>query len=395
MVLLGRLAHALAVVGALMAMLAGCTSADPADTVTEPVQVDDSGEEPELQIPEAGDAAYCAENQWLAACGPVLEDLSDAEFCDLLPDDLFCERFFDPDADTRDATAEPRATPVESAGAVDDGGTADAGPIRVVPPSGDDDDDTMVVAIDPLLRRDDGMCLPADRLQVEGDIDYDVAYQVVDGQLGNVCHGIPDGQIEVAWRILSELSPPEYLTELAVFAGFFDNRNNGRRAFVRPVGDRRAPEFLMGINLVSLDDDEYTVFAMAHEMSHVLTQRTGQLDPTISPADCPTIHSGNGCHLRGSILERWAAEFWTAERPADIEERCEEDAGLLTSYAATNPHEDFAESFAAAVVGFRPENGGHDDRFAFIAADPVLRQFVARGQTQGYESPRFILGVCG
>ena len=136
-----------------------------------------------------GSEAYCLEFPGDAACDEFFDSLTDEEFCAIVPADEFCDERFDvaplpspipPDTDARRDEPTPEAT----TGAPADGSIAVAG-------------------IDPTLTRADGQCLPDDASSDQDGIEYNLAYQVVDGQLGAICFGSPDETVEWAWGVLA------------------------------------------------------------------------------------------------------------------------------------------------------------------------------------------------
>ncbi len=226
-----------------------------------------------------------------------------------------------------------------------------------VPPSGE---------YDPSLTRDDVDCSEAALAGDGGEFAnaFVSAHFVVDGTLGQVCFGEEDPLLLETWDLLSTITPSSDREPLALLAGFDmggGTEEGATLAFVNVVGDGDGTAFQMSMNLPASDADpvDFAV-TVAHEFSHILTGEFEQLDREADPATCDTYDNGEGCFLPGAYLDEWVAEFWPPDlldqidpEAVDDEEgaldRCDLDPGFLGAYAATNPDEDFAESFAAFV----------------------------------------------
>ena len=103
-------------------------------------------------------------------------------------------------------------------------------------------------------------------------------------------------------------------------------------------------------------------YVLIHEFAHLMTLHRSQVPPVTNrnavrvQQNCETYFSGEGCSRPGSILNRFVQQFWPT---AHVEIA---DTGFrhglaqrfpnsfVTTYAATNPGEDIAESFAIFVT---------------------------------------------
>ena len=365
-------------------------------------EVDDEGlDGPEPDDVEAADdqsdAEYCPSNPDDASCDEWFDSLSDAEYCRVLPDDEFCAELADDEADDQ-ADQDDQA---EQSDQDDDAGE----------PESEGDDEPQVVTgpgsiatagIDPSLTRDDGQCLPDDEAESdESGVEFNLAYQVVNGELGAVCFGSPDETVEGAWKVLADLVPPGQLRDLAVFAGFSSAETEGvTLAFVQRLDDD-GTQFLMAVNIAETqaDPDEATL-TMAHEFTHVFTALPGEIDRFIEPEDCTTFDNGEGCYRDDSILNEWFQTFWpnapgdpTAE--AEGEQRCSLDAGFFGSYAASTPEEDFAEAFSAYVLRVEAKTDGQQQRLDWIDRQPGLREYRDRAIALGYGPQAHNFDRCG
>lgn len=218
-------------------------------------------------------------------------------------------------------------------------------------------------------------------------------HYVVDGVLGEPCLG-EDERLLRAWEWLRLIAAPEDLVGLILLAGF--DAPSDLLAYVEALS---TPDggvaFQMTVNLGEAEaDDVELALTMAHELTHVFTGLDTQLDRGADESQCSTYFEGEGCYLPNSFIARWIDEFW-GDWIADIDpvnpddeaalERCIADPSFLGSYAATNPEEDFAESFSAFVFSVPVEEPGLIAKYEFFAADPFLAAFRTRVQEAGIE----------
>lgn len=127
----------------------------------------------------------------------------------------------------------------------------------------------------------------------------------------------------------------------------------------------------------NLQNEKDLQATLIHEYAHIMTLHAGQLDE--SSSSCNTYNPGEGCLEDSSYLYSFYDEFWkgeiadayaTVENSCDLEsgEECDEldnfyfkfEDNFVSDYAATNPAEDIAESFANYVLitdlsSFTPE----------------------------------------
>lgn len=339
----------------------------------EPDDVDLSGAD------GASDAEYCPTNPDDASCDEWFDSLSDAEYCQALPDDEFCEDI---------AGAEP-----------DEGEQAsgDSEPQVVTGPGS-----IAVAGIDPSLTREDDLCLPEEEAESDqSGVEFNLAYQVVNGELGAVCFGSPDAVVEGAWKVLADLVPPGQLRDLAVFAGFSSVESDSvTLAFVQRLDDD-GTQYLMAVNIAETeaDPDEATL-TMAHEFTHVFTALPGEIDRFIAAEDCTSFDNGEGCYRDDSILNEWFDAFWQTAPgdpmvESDGEQRCELDSGFFGSYAASTPEEDFAEAFSAYVLRVEARTDGQQQRLDWIDQQAGLREYRDRAIALGYGPQAHNFDPCG
>lgn len=147
-------------------------------------------------------------------------------------------------------------------------------------------------------------------------------------------------------------------------------------------------------------DAETMTATVAHEMGHVLSLGKGEVDQT-PPDDCRTWVVSGGCAHAGGILDRWLTAQWPdallerwdetvadADLDTDAGQRVLEDFvdahpdTFVDDYAATDPTEDFAETFSLwCVLGEDGEDGSDavHARLHDIASDPSVTSVTGAG----------------
>lgn len=233
----------------------------------------------------------------------------------------------------------------------------------------------------------------AEALGDDDTAQFSVANFVVDGELGAVCFGDADSDdanvVAEAWRQLAVIAPQGQLGDLGLFGGFQgdDSADEVTLAYVNTIDDD-GTLFQMSINIQSsIDDPDELLLTMAHEFSHVFTGLNTQLDRSDEAFDrCDTYFNGEGCYLPDSLMFAWIQEFWAnglideidpevEASIADGQDRCDRNAGFFGAYAASNPEEDFAESFSAYVFRIEPATDAQRAKLDWIGQQPGLAEF--------------------
>lgn len=249
--------------------------------------------------------------------------------------------------------------------------------------------------VDLSLTRDDVDCSPE---WIGSDEEtFTTAHVVVDGVLGAPCLGDVDDTLLEAWEALTVIAPTLALADLGLFGGFTGDPDSDEvtLAFVNAMDDD-GTLFQMSINLDAYRDDaDQSYLTMAHEFSHVFTQLPSQLDRSDEAGDeCVTYFNGDGCFYDDSLMAQYIYEFWPDELLAELpapdvgatvesgEERCQLNADFLGPYAASNPEEDFAETFSAFVFELSVDPA-LDDKLEWMADQPGLAEFRDRAIDAG------------
>ena len=208
-----------------------------------------------------------------------------------------------------------------------------------------------------------------------------------------------------AWYWLRVVVPAEDLHDLVLLAGY--EAEVDLLAYVERLnGLDGSTSFQMTVNLIPEAVNEIDLaLTMAHEFTHIFTGRPEEIDHDLPAEDCTTYFEGHGCYREGSYIARWTELFWgdwvadvDPDNPTDdvaSEARCVADDSFLGAYAASNPEEDFAETFSAYVYSVPVETPGLIAKMEFMDADPLLRSYRDRVVEAGFAPlPNYFDG-CG
>lgn len=236
-----------------------------------------------------------------------------------------------------------------------------------------------------------------------GDVDWDepepesvnlVTYSVEGDQIGdpqyeNVPVDFEDLQNDtashnLAWDLFAELIPAAHREVVSEYIVFSDGPSNVLAAVEQSYDDPNL--WMVEVDNADLEDRSGLYFTLVHEFGHLLTLGPDQVPPDIDiyndpenadlyeskAAACPT-HFPGGCSLSDSYINVFYQRFWThlADEWQPIDDlgytddletyydelyafyEAHEDE-FVDDYAATNPSEDIAESFAYFVFSPRP-----------------------------------------
>jgi len=168
------------------------------------------------------------------------------------------------------------------------------------------------------------------------------------------------------------LLPPQYRDYLDQFM-VFSNHADDIDAFVAVASDGRDTTWTYGVSAQEISYDptsESSIELMVHEFAHMFSLDQ-LLASEASTATCSEVYANLACFASGSYLEEFVMDFWDEQllgELADAREGRNPDRELfqfyqeyesefVSDYAATNPSEDFAESFAWYVLDLPVRQG--------------------------------------
>jgi len=194
---------------------------------------------------------------------------------------------------------------------------------------------------------------------------------------------------QTIWGRFVALIPAEHR---GMVSGFELMGEDYEGAHVYP-DDRDPTRWVLGVS-EGLGADLDVTFV--HEFGHLLTLNAREVPPNPNETRCRTFFTGEGCASPHSIVARFVDRFWTPElldesdRIYGIEDEEEywnamddflarHDGEFVTEYAATNPGEDLAETFAEFILEERPDGELVKDRkVRFLWDDPALVELRAQ-----------------
>ncbi len=202
---------------------------------------------------------------------------------------------------------------------------------------------------------------------------------------------------EEIWDAIRYLLPNDVLQEdVGRFYVFTDGPDNGL-AYVKPLPDN-PEEWQFGVDIVDAGYTQDFVHTLVHEFGHVVTLEKNQVppdtsrpsppsedeEPEPSPVErsCQTFYTGEGCANLDSYINQFYQQFWSdiyeefmaGSNATESQEEYDQFTAefydqyqdrFVSEYAATNPGEDIADTFAHFVLKEKPDGDT-------IAAQKVL-----------------------
>jgi hypothetical protein len=184
------------------------------------------------------------------------------------------------------------------------------------------------------------------------------------------------------WDYFTALIPEERRGMVAEYSIFTDGRGGSLAAVVQTFSD---PDlWALEVDFADTTDPFDLTFTLVHEFGHLLTLGPDQVPPSLAvfnnPDDdniyleevsaCPQYFPGEGCANPDSYINAFYDQFWVDIHDEWNAINLEEDEDVyyerldrfyekyqdqfVTDYAATNPEEDMAESWAFFVLGPQP-----------------------------------------
>ena len=227
----------------------------------------------------------------------------------------------------------------------------------------------------------------------------DRTYRVLsDGMLSGESRGdIPDVVLAL-WNDFKIISSDEVISEYMSSLRAFYDEDEVAAAYVETDASDYT-KWVLGINIADYVNDrspgKRNYFqVLVHEFAHILTLNEDQLDLRIRGNTCGTYNPGEGCAYANSYLHQFVDEFWEDddfdaseeaedERDPDeadkiIQQHYEDnDDEFVSPYAATNPVEDLAETFAFYVFEETVPTRARskiDEKFLFLNGFSEIRE---------------------
>ena len=167
---------------------------------------------------------------------------------------------------------------------------------------------------------------------------------------------IPAGT-QKAWDRFAGLFPAAGRPEIVLFVGIDQDESNGTDGALQ-VSALDDDKRYLALDVSGAVEFKELTRTMIHEYSHLLQFRPSALTPGTEDEFCDVYDGGEACPKPGSYLRLWSEAFYPEvtdgddypEEEADVEDRYSADEHVTDDYAATNPAEDRAETFAEWVL---------------------------------------------
>ena len=196
------------------------------------------------------------------------------------------------------------------------------------------------------------------------------------------------------WDTIKELAITNRgLNRISDFEVYFDESDLTLAAI--QAGSIRVKDFSFIINYISVTDFEELSRTIVHEHAHIYSLNDERIrsfaeDPFID-ATCATYRIEEGCTTVDNPLTDFYTRFWGEELAGQIESLSPQEVeayysqnteSFVNDYAATNPVEDFAESFMIYVFSDLEglANSEKDQKILFFDQVDELREYRLRAR---------------
>jgi hypothetical protein len=188
--------------------------------------------------------------------------------------------------------------------------------------------------------------------------------------------------------------PDEYDQKLTEFL-IFEDTEGDYGAFVQTIPpDHDQWSFAIGTDLLGRENTESNTILIVHELAHIISYESIVSVPLPSNASCHVYFQTRGCPKKNSYLAIFTETFWSSadlDRALQFTQRSDAmsaadeyfhstDNQYVSGYAAMNPEEDFAESFAQYALSRGNQTGSLVSEkvwwFEQFAELQNIRQFV-------------------
>lgn len=176
--------------------------------------------------------------------------------------------------------------------------------------------------------------------------------------------GTKDAEV---WEKVAALSPDTFTAQFIETYGVFSDAQSDTLAYVHD--DDGNGKWQVVVNLAGYESstERERSTTLIHELGHIVTLNSKQVNTGVDENGCPrpAFYTGEGCARQGAYIAKFVDSFWDSadlaavgggagdngEAATSLYER--KSNAFVTDYAATNPGEDIAESFALFILDLR------------------------------------------
>ena len=182
----------------------------------------------------------------------------------------------------------------------------------------------------------------------------EVVYKIGKNETFTIATGKENSKHIKVKNWLAKISPntfsDNYLNRLILYT-----KDEDTGAFVIPNGKNNKWDIYVNINVLNQDGEKEMIFTLIHEYAHILTLNNSQVSSKNTNCD---YEIQEGCVNKKAYLYNFYNKFWKNKIKEDLKEASEKynknPKAFVSEYAATNPEEDIAESFASFVFKKKP-----------------------------------------
>lgn len=191
----------------------------------------------------------------------------------------------------------------------------------------------------------------------------------------------PSVQHAELWQLFSRVASKQAITERLASFEVYENADDSSAASVWQ--DQHNPEkWHMNVNAAYANDKKDLVHTMVHEYGHIVSLNRNQVEQV--DGACPRLEIPEGCTNEGAYLTAFEKRFWkkygqnvppnSGENQDNVAAFYEgKESAFVTDYAATNPIEDLAETWAHFVLRAKPTDASEkSEKVRSLYAYPEL-----------------------
>lgn len=181
----------------------------------------------------------------------------------------------------------------------------------------------------------------------------------------------PNSSDEALWELFEAVVSKDGISRYVESFEVFDGEDDATAASVWQSDT--LGKWHVNVNAAFADDRRDLIHTLIHEYGHIVSLNTDQVDGAVAGA-CPRFSLNEGCAEPDSYIEEFHKRFWrqygdrippddgaNPDEVADFYER-QPEGTFVSEYAATNPTEDFAETWADFVLRDRPRGSTTAER---------------------------------
>lgn len=175
-------------------------------------------------------------------------------------------------------------------------------------------------------------------------------YNVTAGENIFLEKGTDNDEYRKIWEEIAQLSPNSLSDKYIETYQVFEDKRDDVLAFVDDEdmnGKWRIAVNIAGYKASTQRENKATII---HELAHIISLNTSQVDSNIEENRCPTFYLEEGCTNVDSYLNNFVKLFWTGVKKDREGGQEFTENKFVSEYASSNEVEDLAESFAFFIL---------------------------------------------